>query len=325
MNVSKIDLDHESFILKYDGPDEITVLDESDISIKIISEGKVSVERSIGNILSQHYIIYHTKNNRLDIMKIIDLNNYISAVLSLLSDSLVKREEITLYNKQESFRSDFFFGGKSRLSNELINTVDRNNGIHFEHISNFNECIKESILNRDLLEDILLTIQENRYDNSFTVTKFLNTSRSIEAYMGRFKRYKKTMNPDFRQRLEVALIDAPEDIREWCLNKIDKKSETTLKESLERLLKETDHKLFRDLIPDISRFCELVANTRHYLTHYEIKRKQKSAGLLETYYLNTKLELLLKYHCLLQLNVPKPTVDSLALNWSYGYKHMKDL
>lgn len=140
--------------------------------------------------------------------------------------------------------------------------------------------------------------------------KFLSLVQAIESYHRRNMKNYELSEDEYRKRITEILNMVSSNDRRWLKWKLKYANEPSLKQRLEDILK-THSEVLDGIIDDKSSFIDKTADTRHYLTHYDSKLKERSAYGEELYRLTLKLKVLLEICLLKELGFSSDNIKGL--------------
>lgn len=148
----------------------------------------------------------------------------------------------------------------------------------------------------------------------------LHKENAFLNYVSAIEIYHRIKNPNFdgkdesyNRKLNSALSEIKSlNKRTWVETRLKRRNETSLFSRLENIVNRTPI-ISKRLAGDPTDFCRKVANTRHYLTHFDQEDKKKattdSKGLFELMY---KMKIYLQIQILMDMGFQETEVDLLT-------------
>lgn len=113
-----------------------------------------------------------------------------------------------------------------------------------------------------------------------------------------------------RERIAAILASCPDQYKEWLHDELVYSNEPSLRVRFTEIL-EACSGILDPFIQDSKSFINKVVNTRHYLTHYDARLKDKSAEGMELYHLTEKLRIVLEISLLKELGFSLGDIENL--------------
>jgi hypothetical protein len=148
-------------------------------------------------------------------------------------------------------------------------------------------------------------------DHKYLDGRFLSLAQALETFHRRTSDKQLMAEKDFDDLKELLLDACPDKKRNWLGGRLAYANELSLRQRLKDILAP-----FAESFGNKStrrRMLDSIVTTRNYLTHYDIKLKDKTAKGRDLYQLCMRMEALLQLHFLSQLGFPAEEVASFAL------------
>ena len=140
--------------------------------------------------------------------------------------------------------------------------------------------------------------------------RFLNLVQAIESYHRRTMKNYELPKEEHRERTAAILDSCPDQYKKWLRDELVYSNEPSLRARLMETLQACSG-LLDHSIQDRKSFINKVVTTRHYLTHYDARLKDKSAEGMELYHLTEKLRIVLEISFLKELGFSLDDIRNL--------------
>ncbi len=194
--------------------------------------------------------------------------------------------------------------------------------------SNFEICLKNWFTKSELLKPVYDLYFATLYDPSaYLQFQFLSLAQAIESYHSRIYDGKYLSEEEYKIIYELLVEAIPREVDKEIKTFFKEKLQYLNQFSLRRRLKDIIKKLGNKadfLIDDIDGFINDVVNTRNYLTNYDRKLEDKVKKGRELYMIVQIIKFILEVSFLLELEIPKETVDNLVFR-NQKYKNLRKI
>lgn len=308
------------FTLRYKQPDAITLLSNNEFHLYIWANCSYSTNRNSFVLKEEPRINIEFKKttNFAQVDKYIKwIHNFISFCISLptavqeisyheYTSAEMKKSKSTHQHSYDLIISDNrTYTNRDRIRDNVLIDYDT-------FIQNPSVYISKWIELNQKIEPVLKLYFDTLYNtNLYAENAFLNNVAALEIYHrintpnfdGKDNSYAKKLNAI------ISKLSSSNDKR-WLLARLEKRQETSLYNRLLDIVNKTP-KISKRILKDLNLFAQKVSNTRHYLTHYDYKNKEKGiAEDAELYELIAKTRILIQIQILLDLGFVEKEIDT---------------
>jgi len=153
--------------------------------------------------------------------------------------------------------------------------------------------------------------------NMYLQHEFLSLAQAMESYHRRVFNNRETADEEHAERIKCIIEATREKYRDWLIRKLEHSNEPTLRKRLTETCDKFSE-IVDSFIPDRAVFINKVVATRHYLTHYDPRRRPSAADRSEMYYLTETLKILVEVCLLGELGM-----DNRRINFLFGKSFMR--
>jgi ApeA N-terminal domain 1 len=168
-------------------------------------------------------------------------------------------------------------------------------------ISDFQDTVERWLNVSDELDSVCNLFFGIMYNSSmYLEQEFLNMVQAVESYHRRRMKNNVLPKSEHKARVRAILSEAPDEYRDWLKEILNYSNEPRLKHRLSELFDKVEIVL-SSLISSKEEFSKKVADTRNYLTHYDLYLKDKAAKGGEIALLTAQLSFMLQACLLFEL------------------------
>jgi hypothetical protein len=202
---------------------------------------------------------------------------------------------------------------------EPVSTMPKDAYYHHDRLFSYQDLGNDAskylanwFVRRDDLDSVLTLYFNTLYvPVPFVDVRLLNLIQALESYHRRVVGTSELPKVEHKQRVASVLATVSPDLRDWVKARLEYSNEVSLLARINWLLSEFAEVL-KPILKDPDKIAKRLRDNRNYMTHFDVRLKEKKAVGTELIGLVELCKLLLELICMREMGLPAELIGQIA-------------